>query len=56
MKNVLKYFNISPYHALVNTPNFIYYDQVIAIQKEGGIFRYQIEQYKQNILKLLKRI
>lgn len=53
--NVLKYFNINPFHSLVNNPNFIFYYQVLKKQQQEYPFRYKIEILKRRIAKKLNR-
>ncbi|WP_298236998.1 glycosyltransferase family 2 protein [uncultured Algibacter sp.] len=51
LDNVLKYFRINSFHPYVNTPTFIFYDQVIKRQKKDYPFRYKIERLKSKIFK-----
>lgn len=52
--NVLKYFKIDPFHPLVNTPTFIFYPMVKAMQKEEHPTRFKWEQLKKKVIKKLK--
>ena len=53
LNNLLQYFRINPFHSLVNNPNFIFYDNVLKMQKENYGFRYSIYQLKRKIIKKL---
>ncbi|MFH4964293.1 glycosyltransferase family 2 protein [Gaetbulibacter sp. M235] len=54
--NVLKYFKISPFHPLVNRPDFIYYNQVLIKQNEDYTFRHAFEYLKKMTSKRIKRL
>ncbi|HLX54834.1 MAG TPA: glycosyltransferase family 2 protein [Aquella sp.] len=40
VSNLISYFNLSPYNALINTPNYFKYQQVLQIQKRNNFARY----------------
>ncbi|MEP2934945.1 MAG: glycosyltransferase family 2 protein [Gilvibacter sp.] len=52
--NVLAYFSINPFHALVNNPNFIFYKDVVKKQREQYPFRYKLRRFKNKVLKKLR--
>ena len=52
--NVLAYFGITPFHALVNNPNFIFYKDVVKIQRERYPMRYKLRRFKNKVLKKLR--
>ena len=52
--NVLAYFSINPFHALVNNPNFIFYKNVVKLQREQYPFRYKLHRFKNKVLKKLR--
>ena len=53
--NVLKYFNIGPFHPLVNRPSFAFYYNVVKKQREDYPIRFTFEKLKKRITKKLKR-
>lgn len=55
LDNVLKYFDINPFHPLINNPNFIFYHKTINKQKEDYALRYKIEKLKNRIVKKLSQ-
>lgn len=53
--NVLTYFDINPFHPLVNTPSFAFYGKVIYKQQQDYPIRYTFEKLKNRIKKKLGR-
>ncbi len=53
VQNVLKYFRISPFNQAVNRTDFIYYGQVVAIQREKYKLQYQFRRLMAKIVKKL---
>ncbi|MDT0556026.1 glycosyltransferase family 2 protein [Patiriisocius hiemis] len=54
LSNVIKYFGITPFHKLVNTPSFLKYNDVIKLQKSKYPIRYKLQRVKSVIMNLSK--
>ncbi len=55
VKNIMSYFNISPFHRLVNKKDFVYYPNVLTLQKEQYPFLYKVHKLKKRIARKLKQ-
>lgn len=54
VRNLLSYFRITPFHRLLNNPNFICYEEVIKLQKSKFPITYTIQQLRSKLKKTLK--
>lgn len=52
--NVCKYFKLTPFHPLVNNPNFVFYKQTLKVQQEKYPLRFASRRFKKRFLKKLK--
>ncbi|MBA3680814.1 MAG: glycosyltransferase [Bacteroidetes bacterium] len=55
VKNVMHYFNFSPFNHLINTSKFVYYKDVLQLQSEKHPLRYKLGSVKRGIRKVLKK-
>jgi glycosyltransferase involved in cell wall biosynthesis len=49
--NIMDYFRVNLFHPLLNTPNFVFYGNVVKKQKEKHAIRYLIEKIKKYLFK-----
>jgi glycosyltransferase involved in cell wall biosynthesis len=54
VQNLISYFKITPFHRLVNRRDFVYYPNVLTLQKERHPFLYKLHSLKNRILRKLK--
>lgn len=55
VNNVMRYFNFSPFSHLINTSKFIYYGDVLRLQRENHPLRYKLGTVKRGIGKVLNK-
>lgn len=51
VQNILNYFDISPFHALVNRKDFVYYGKVVTLQKEKYPLLFALISLKNKIVR-----
>ncbi len=55
VNNVMRYFNFSPFNHHINTSKFVYYNDVLRLQRENHPFRYKLGSVKRGIRKVLNK-